>query len=336
MPPESPESPELPVSSESPGRPPVDRSLADRSIAERATVDRADVERADLERAWVNLPIDGVLLPKAERLRDLLSQVQHPIVAFSGGVDSAVVAAMVGRTHGRDCLLVTADSPSLSARQREIAARVAEELQLPHRWLATAEADDPLYQRNHRDRCYFCKTHLYTSLRQVATEFPHATVLSGTNYDDLGDYRPGLLAAAQNQVFAPLAEAQMGKADVRALARALGLSVHDLPAAPCLASRLAYGVAVTPERLRRVELAEQRLWQAGFSDVRVRLLPEEVGRVEVPLAEVPRLTEATGLLQTILQMGFLRVDIDPQGLRSGNLNYLNTDSQGGGPHLPIL
>lgn len=298
----------------------------------RTEVAPAGRDRSEIDR----LPLSQEVLNKVHRLWEVLSPVRHPIVAFSGGVDSAVVAAAVGRTHGNQCLLVTADSPSLSARQREIAARVAAELQLPHRWLATAEATDPLYQRNHRDRCYFCKTHLYTSLRQVAAEFPDATVLSGTNYDDLGDYRPGLLAAAQNQVFAPLAEAQMGKADVRALARALGLSVHDLPAAPCLASRLAYGVAVTPERLRRVELAEQLLWQAGFSDVRMRLLPEEIGRVEVPLAEVPRLTEATELLQAILELGFLRVDIDPQGLRSGNLNHLNTDSTASGPNLPIL
>lgn len=283
-----------------------------------------------------NLPLAAELLAKTRRLWDLLSQLEHPIVAFSGGVDSAVVAAAVGRTHGTRCLLVTADSPSLAGRQRAIAERVAAELQLPHRWLPTAEADDPLYQRNHRDRCYYCKTHLYSALKQVAAEFPTATILSGTNLDDLGDYRPGLLAAAQHQVFAPLAEAQLGKAEVRALARALGLSVHDLPAAPCLASRLAYGVEVTAARLRRVEQAEQRLWQAGFSDVRVRILPEEVGRLEVPLAEVPRLQQLTQLLHDIGHLGFSRLEIDPEGLRSGNLNYLNTDSTGGLPTLPVL
>jgi len=283
-----------------------------------------------------NLPLAADLLAKTHRLWDLLSPLAHPIVAFSGGVDSAVVAAAVGRTHGTRCLLVTADSPSLAGRQRAIAERVAAELQLPHRWLPTEEADDPLYQRNHRDRCYFCKTHLYSSLRQVAAEFPQATILSGTNLDDLGDYRPGLLAAAQHQVFAPLAEAQLGKAEVRALARALGLSVHDLPAAPCLASRLAYGVEVTMERLRRVEQAEQQLWRAGFSDVRVRVLPEEVGRLEVPLVEVPRLQQASELLHAIGELGFSRVEIDPQGLRSGNLNDLHTESTGGLPTLPVL
>jgi uncharacterized protein len=271
-----------------------------------------------------------------------IAAMSQPILAFSGGVDSSLVAAVLAHTHDQGCLLVTADSPSLSQRQRRIAAQVAGELRLPHRWLATQEAEDPGYQQNHRDRCYYCKSHLYGTLRQIAAQYPGATLLSGTNLDDLGDHRPGLRAAAESGIAAPLAQASMSKADVRRLAARLGLSVHDLPAAPCLASRLAYGVRVTPARLRWVEAAETLLWDAGFSDVRVRLLPGEVARVEVPLAEVPRLCPATDrgpaaepptLLRQIRALGFADVIVDPLGLRSGNLNTLDSPKL---PQLPIL
>ena len=287
------------------------------------------------------------LADKTQRLWQRVTAFAQPIVAFSGGVDSSLLAAVLALTHARRVLLVTADSPSLSQRQRDIAARVARELDLPHRWLATQEATDPLYQRNQRDRCYYCKSHLYAALSAVAEEFPEATVFSGTNLDDLGDFRPGLRAAAEQNVRAPLAETGFTKADVRGLAQALNLSVHDLPAAPCLASRLAYGVAVTPERLRRVERAEQWLWEAGFSDVRVRVLPGELARIEVPHAEVLRLASwlrpdsDDRARPDFGALGFNDVEIAAQGLVSGNLNSLPDAVDASKisqslPRLPIL
>lgn len=283
------------------------------------------------------------LADKTRRLWQIVQSMVQPIVAFSGGVDSSLVAAVLARTHAVRALLVTADSPSLSQRQREIADRVAKELKLPHRWLATEEAADPLYQRNHRDRCYYCKSHLYAALRGVAEEYPGATILSGTNLDDLSDYRPGLRAADEQNVRAPLAESGFGKADVRSLAQVLRLSVHALPAAPCLASRLAYGVEVTADRLRRVEQAERILWAAGFSDVRVRVLQGEIARIEVPKPEVPRLiawleSRSIGAGRHEMDaIGFADVRIAPEGFVSGNLNTVeNATPESSLPKLPIL
>ncbi|MBL8855739.1 MAG: ATP-dependent sacrificial sulfur transferase LarE [Planctomycetaceae bacterium] len=280
---------------------------------------------------------------KCLTLWQIVRRYAQPIVAFSGGVDSSLVAAVLARTHDRRVLLVTADSPSLSQRQRETADRVARELNLPHRWLQTQEAADPLYQRNHRDRCYYCKSHLYAALRAVAAEYPAATILSGTNHDDLSDYRPGLQAAAEQQVQSPLAEAGFTKDDVRGLARALHLSVHDLPAAPCLASRVAYGVEVTPARLHRVEQAESILWQAGFSNVRVRVLPGEIARIEVPKSEVDRLMDLCE--QDVLgttrrqfrELGFADLKIATEGFVSGSLNLeIHSTDVSPLPKLPIL
>ncbi|MDP1564035.1 MAG: ATP-dependent sacrificial sulfur transferase LarE [Pirellulaceae bacterium] len=287
--------------------------------------------------------LSAELADKTRRLWQIVQSMAQPIVAFSGGVDSSLVAAVLAHTHGTRALLVTADSPSLSQRQRAIAERVANELKLPHRWLATQEADDPLYQRNHRDRCYYCKSHLYAALRTVAEQYPGATIVSGTNLDDLSDYRPGLRAADEQNVRAPLAESGFGKADVRNLAQVLQLSVHALPAAPCLASRLAYGVDVTTDRLHRVEQAESILWAAGFSDVRVRVLPGEIARIEVPKTEVPRLIEwlesrSIGARdREIDAIGFADVQIAPEGFVSGSLNAVeNATPESPFPKLPIL
>lgn len=278
---------------------------------------------------------------KCQVLWRSLSRMVRPIVAFSGGVDSALVAAVLARVNPTETLLVTADSPSLSQRQREIATRVARELNLPHQWLQTMEADDPLYQRNQRDRCYYCKSHLYSALQMLAEKYPGATIASGTNFDDLSDFRPGLRAAGERQVQAPLAEAAFTKSNVRELARALQLSVHDLPAAPCLASRLAYGVNVTPERLQRVERAEQLLWLAGFTDVRVRIMDGEIARIEVPLPEVSLLRnwlfDDTKRVSELRELGFTEVTIASNGLVSGSLNLeVATSDRKSLPILPVL
>lgn len=296
----------------------------------------------DLKDAPESLSLGAALEAKVATMVDRVQTLPNPVLAFSGGVDSAVVAALLGRTHGSRARLVTAVGPSLSARQRAIAARVAGELGLPHEWIATHEGSDPNYQRNDARRCFHCKSHLYETLRAFAQDHPDSVLLSGTNFDDLHDYRPGLLAASHFHVIAPLADAKVSKAEVRRLAREWKLSVHDLPAAPCLASRIAYGVEVTPERLSTIEAAESLLWGAGFSDVRVRLLPQNVARIEVPLPEVARLQPDGSetvhpLVAQILRLGFDTVTVDPQGLRSGSLNSaLPSPQLPNSKSLPIL
>ena len=206
-------------------------------------------------------------------------------VALSGGVDSAVVAKAAALS-GCSAVAVTATSASVSAVERNDASQLATDMGLGHHWIEPHELDDPDYQRNDLRRCYFCKSRLYSAISQ---SFPQHQILSGTNHDDLGDYRPGLEAASESDVQAPLAELGIGKRQVRQLARYWQLNVADKPASPCLASRIAYGVAVTPERLQRIEKAEKLLRELGWDEFRVRLHADEVARLEVPPNSIARL-----------------------------------------------
>ena len=220
---------------------------------------------------------------------------------------------------------MTAHSPSVATWQLKLAKKIAGEIGIGHQVVKTTEGDLPEYQRNDRRRCFFCKQTLYQSLGVIAQAHDNATILSGTNADDLGDYRPGIEAGNLANVKTPLAELGLGKSDVRAIAQYFGLSNDALPASPCLASRIAYGIEVTPERLKRVEVAEDWLRQRGFSDCRVRVHEGELARVEVPLGELSRLTQeklSGELTAELLRVGFRFVTVDLQGLRSGNLNSL--------------
>ncbi len=272
--------------------------------------------------------------PPAEPLEALVAWFDawdRVVVAFSGGVDSSVVAAAAARSAAR-VVVVTAVSPSVPTWQREIAAQVAAQIGVEHRLVETDEVDDQDYVRNDSRRCFHCKTTLYRNLADVCRDSeavggnensPRRVTVSGTNADDLGDHRPGIQAGRDAGVRTPLAELGFGKTQVRALATRLGLSNADLPASPCLASRIAYGVEVTPARLGKIERAENWLRDQGFGDVRVRLHPGELARVEVPAAEVSRLagTElAARTAEELRRLGFPFVTIDPLGLQSGSLN----------------
>jgi uncharacterized protein len=261
----------------------------------------------------------------ADQLIRQIASLERCVVAFSGGVDSAVVAAAAVRGLGERATAVTGRSPSVSRYQLDVANRVAAELGIRHRIVATGELARPEYVANDSQRCFWCKQTLYQMLAELGREAAGAPVLSGTNADDLGDHRPGIEAGRRAGVATPLADLGIGKEAVRAIARRWGLSVAELPASPCLASRIAYGVEVTPERLQKVEAAEAHLRALGFSDARVRVHPGDLARIEVPRAELPQLFQAPHWEETasaFQRLGFRFVTLDMDGLRSGNLNQL--------------
>jgi uncharacterized protein len=241
------------------------------------------------------------------------------VVAFSGGVDSSVVAALALRALGEAATAVTAASPALAGGELNAARDVARHIGIRHLVIATDELQRDGYRRNERDRCYHCKTELYESLAGIAGG---ATLLSGANADDLGDWRPGLKAASERGVVHPLVEEDAGKQTVRDLARLLGLPSADKPASPCLASRIPYGTRVEPLVLRRVDAAERGVRALGFAELRVRHLGP-VGKLELAQADLPRALSPEmrpRIAAAIAAAGYERAAIDPKPFRSGALN----------------
>ena len=265
---------------------------------------------------------EASLADKRAALEGILLELGSLVVAYSGGVDSACLAVFAHRVLGARALAVTADSESLAGDQRALALEVARRFAFAHRVVRTSEMANPHYVRNQADRCYHCKSELFRHLLPLAQAEGYAHVAYGLILDDLSDFRPGQRAAAEAGVRAPLAEAGLSKQDVRALSRELGLPTAELPASPCLASRLPYGTPVTAEALRRVEQAETGLRALGFRELRVRHLGDRA-RVELAAVELPRL-EDTGTREAVLaavrQAGYAEVVVDPQGYRRGRLN----------------
>ena len=260
-----------------------------------------------------------LLQEKKDALEAALGGHRSVVVAFSGGVDSAYLTAVAHDVLGAGALAVTAVSPSLARREREGAEALARRFGWRHLVVETHEGERPEYVRNDGDRCFWCKATLFEVLAPLAAE-RGAAVAVGTNIDDLGDHRPGLRAAREHGILSPLADAGMSKADVRSLAAARGLPVADKPASPCLASRVAYGVEVTPERLRRVDAAEEAVRALGFDVLRVRD-HGDLARVEVPIDDLPRLAALRAEVHERLSgLGFRFVTLDLAGFRSGSLN----------------
>lgn len=258
-----------------------------------------------------------------DRLLDALRGYGRVAVAFSGGIDSTVVAQAAHLALGEGTVAVTAVSDSLASGELEEAEALARQIGIRHRVIRTEEFADPNYLRNNPDRCYFCKSELYGRLSGMLEVLNVDVIASGANTDDAGDHRPGMRAAAERGVRHPLQECGLGKAEVRALAKAWGLPTWDKPATPCLSSRIAYGEEVTPERVKMIDAAEGWLRGKGLRLLRVRYHKGDLARVEVPIDELPRLVspEVRGeLIETFGALGFKYVTLDLQGFRSGSLN----------------
>ena len=258
-----------------------------------------------------------------ERLIATLRGYGRVAVAFSGGIDSTVVAQAAYLALGERAVAVTAVSDSLASGELEEAEALARQIGIRHRVIRTEEFADPNYVRNSTDRCYFCKSELYGRLSGLLAELDADVIASGANTDDRGDHRPGMRAAGENDVRHPLQECELGKTEVRALAKAWGLPTWDKPATPCLSSRIAYGEEVTPERVKMIDAAEAWLRNRGLILLRVRYHKGDLARVEVPIEEVPRLV-APGVREQMTaefhKLGFKYVTIDLDGLRSGSMN----------------
>jgi uncharacterized protein len=271
-------------------------------------------------------PLPPPLLTKRDRLIAMLAGYGRVAVAFSGGIDSTVVAKAAQIGCGDRAVAVTAVSQSLASGEREEAEELARLIGIRHLVIETDEFANPAYLENAPDRCYHCKTELYTRLEALLPRLDVDVIANGANLDDSGDYRPGMQAAREHRVVSPLIEAELTKADVRELAKAWGLPTWDKPASPCLSSRIAYGLEVTPERVRRVDEAEQFLRrELGLRELRVRHEANDLARVEVPVEALPRLIDVSArdrIATKLHALGFKYVTLDLEGFRSGSMNQV--------------
>ena len=261
------------------------------------------------------------LKEKTEKLKSLVSKMDRVLVAFSGGVDSTLVLAIAHEVLGENVLAVTAKSDSVPDREREACRHLSQEIGAEHIFIQTNEMNNPSYQANPANRCYHCKTELYSCLKKVAEEKQFPYILNGINTNDLGDYRPGIDAARENEVRSPLVEAGFTKQDIRDLARQMELSIWDKPAMACLSSRIPYGEQVSHDKLKRIEKAEDLLLAMGFKQLRVRHYGE-TARIELAQNEMIKFTPKIEnfVNEKFHKLGFKSVHLDPKGYRMGSLN----------------
>lgn len=274
-----------------------------------------------------------MLLDKLEHLKTLFAEMDRALIAYSGGIDSTLVAKVAYDVLGDRALAVTAVSPSLLPEDLEEAGIQAAEIGIAHELVHTHELDNPNYAANPVNRCYFCKSELHDTLKPLALQRGYPYVVDGVNADDLSDYRPGIQAAKERGARSPLAEVEVTKAEVRELARHLGLSCWNKPAQPCLSSRFPYGEEITIAKLQRVGRSEVYLRKLGLTNLRVRS-EGDTARIELPpnqIKEFVLTTDLTQLVEALQSYGFVYVSLDLEGFRSGKLNQV---LQVAVPHQP--
>jgi len=268
------------------------------------------------------IQVDDSISTKEQKLRELIKAMDSIIVAYSGGVDSTYLAYVASSELGQRAICITGESASLPSAQRDMLEKISQQFDFNRQMIETKELDNSNYVANDGSRCYFCKDELYTKLSQIAVARDVAFIVDGSTLDDVDDYRPGRVAAAQHAVRSPLIEAGMTKSDVRALSQRAGLPTWDQPASPCLSSRIAYGLPVTIGRLAEVDRGEQILRELGFKEFRVRH-HDNLVRLEIARAELPRalnLNVIDELARRFRELGFKYVTFDLDGYRSGAMN----------------
>lgn len=273
------------------------------------------------------------LAVKRDRLLDLVRSYGSCAVAFSGGLDSTVLAKAAQLALGDRAVAVTGRSDSLAAGELDESQELARQIGIRHEVIETGELGIPAYQANLPDRCYHCKMELFSQVEQLAQRLHVAVVADGSNRDDHSEYRPGLQAARERQVRSPLAECGLTKSEIRRLAQFWGLPTWEKPAAPCLSSRIAYGEQVTPERLAMIDGAERFLRDRGFRPLRVRYHKGDMARIEVSVEQLPKFAEPTfrrELLECLKSLGFKYVSLDLEGFRSGSMNAVLMPGRGAG------
>lgn len=267
---------------------------------------------------------------KYNKLKELLTSYQKVLIAYSGGVDSVFLLKVATDTLGPENVIAClGTSPSLGRSQHAQALEMANIIGAPLKEVPLAELNDPNYSANKADRCFHCKSHLYGIFTKIAKEHRIQHVLCGSNLDDKDDYRPGNRAAEVFKVKAPLMDASLTKNEIRQLSKQLGLKTADLPAAPCLASRITYGLEVTEQRLNQIDQAEDYLKTLGLKTLRVRH-HGDTARIEVPISDIPKITEENTrnmIVEKLKQIGFKYISLDLQGFRSGSLNETLTKQQ---------
>ncbi len=265
-----------------------------------------------------------MLEQKLKQLQTIFAEMGRALIAYSGGVDSTLVAKIAYDVLGDRALAITAESPSLLPEELEDARIQAAAIGIVHEVVQTSEMDNPNYTSNPINRCYFCKSELHDTLKPLALERGYPYVVDGVNADDLGDYRPGIQAAKERGARSPLAEVGVTKAEVRQLSKQLGLPWWDKPAQPCLSSRFPYGEEITVGKLQRVGRAEIYLRRLGFSNLRVRS-EGDTARIELPpehIKEFVLTTDLPILVSAFQEFGFIYVTLDLEGYRSGKLNQV--------------
>jgi len=261
---------------------------------------------------------------KLERLHHLFVEMDRALIAYSGGIDSTLVAKIAYDVLGDRALAVTAKSPSLLPEELADAIEQAKSIGIAHQIVETHEMDNPNYSSNPVNRCYFCKSELHDTLKPLGLKLGYQYVIDGVNADDLQDYRPGIQAAKERGARSPLAELGITKMEVREIAKFLGLSCWNKPAQPCLSSRFPYGEEITIPKLNRVGRAEIYLRRLGYENVRVRS-SEDTAKIELPAELIQKFVAQTNLVElteTFRSFGFIYVTLDLEGYRSGKLNQV--------------